>query len=605
MSTIALAAPNIESRRAEGATYVWSREPLAEHPKRLGDLLRRAAERDPERVFLMQREGEALREVTYGRALRAAEGIATTLLREGWADRPVLVLSDNSVDHALLGLGCVLAGAPISPISPAYSLRSTDYERLRFMAGRLSPGLVYVERRAPFEPALRALKLDVPIVSGTRGDGSLHLHDFFDEPPSAALEAREASIGPDTVAKILFTSGSTGRPKGVLNTHGMLTSNQQAISQAWPFLSAGAPPVLVDWLPWSHTFGGNHDFNLVLFHGGTLFVDDGKPTPELIERTIENLRALAPTLYFNVPAGFAALVPRMEADPSLRDAFFSRLDLVFYAGAALPDDLWKRLLALSVQARGEPVFLTTAWGATETAPLATSAHFPLEGAGNIGVPVPGVTLKLVPNGAKTEVRVKGPNVMAGYLDEPELTAAAFDDEGFYRIGDAVREIDGDPSRGLAFDGRVAEDFKLTTGGWVNVGRLRTTLLAAASPALADCVIGAPDRAHLTLLAWPSAAGCRALGATGSLEALCRDPNVRAHVRAALTKHNERAPGRSTRIARVIMLAEPPSVDAGEITDKGYVNQRATLERRAEDVRRLYAQELDGDEPEPDVIDLGS
>lgn len=591
MADLPLLEPRIEKRHANGAVYLRSREPLRDHPARLGDLLRRASDAHPDRVFLMERAGDGLRRVTYGEALRAAEGIAATLVRERLVERPVLVLSDNSVDHALLALGCFLAGVPVAPISPAYSLRSRDFERLRFIAKKLDPGLVFVEQREPFEPALRALGLDARIVSGGDAPASsgLWLRALFDVPATDALRARERAIEGSSVAKILFTSGSTGRPKGVLNTHGMLVSNQQAIAQTWPFFADHGPPVLVDWLPWSHTFGGNHNFNMVLFQGGTLLVDDGKPTPELVERTLANLRALPPTLYFNVPAGFAALVPRLEADAALRDVFFSRLAMVFYAGAALPNDLWQRLVDLSHAARNQSVFMTTAWGSTETSPLATSAHFPLEAAGNIGVPVPGVELKLVPSGSKLEVRVRGPNVMPGYLDEPELSASVFDEEGFYRIGDAVREADpSDPSRGLLFDGRVAEDFKLTTGTWVNVGRLRTTILAACSPVLADCVIGAPDEEYVTAMAWPSIPGCKAIGCAGELAALARDPRVRAHVRAALEQHAREHPGRSTRVVRVLLLEEPPSIDAGELTDKGYVNQRATLERRASLVRRLYA-----------------
>ncbi len=595
MPRLALLEPRIEKTRCDGAIYLSSREPLAPHPTRLGDLLRRAADRHPDRVFLAERAGDDLRRVTYGEALARAEGIGATLVREGLAERPVLVLSDNSVDHALLALGCMLAGVAVAPISPAYSLRSRDFERLRFIAQKLRPGLVFVERRAPFEPALAALGLDAPVVAGgpTCPDRGLWLRDLESEPASDALRDRERAVDGSSIAKILFTSGSTGRPKGVPNTHGMLTSNQQAIAQAWPFLGELGPPSLVDWLPWSHTFGGNHNFNMVLFQGGTLLVDDGKPTPELVDRTLANLAAMPPTMYFNVPAGFAALVPRLEADSALRDVFFSRLAMVFYAGAALPNDLWQRMVALSTASRGESVFMTTAWGSTETSPLATSAHFPLEAAGNIGVPVPGVTLKLVPNGTKLEVRVKGPNVMAGYLDEPELDADPFDEEGFYRIGDAVKEVDpDDPSRGLYFDGRVAEDFKLTTGTWVNVGRLRTTLLAAASPVLADCVVGAPDRDVVTVMAWPSVPGCASIGATGDLAALARDPAVRARVREAIERHNREHPGRSTAVLRVLLLDEPPSIDAGEITDKGYVNQRATLERRAREVELLYAEPPD-------------
>jgi feruloyl-CoA synthase len=382
--------------------------------------------------------------------------------------------------------------------------------------------------------------------------------------------------------KILFTSGSTGRPKGVPTTQRMLCANQEMIAACWPFLR-GSPPVLVDWLPWSHTFGGSHDFNLVLFHGGTLVIDEGRPAPGLIERTARNLREYPPTDYFTVPAGYAALVPLLEDDPSLAEIFFSRLRTSFYAGASLPDDLWQRLSRLAAAARRD-VFLTTAWGSTETSPMSTSAHFRLERAGNVGVPAPGVELKLVPNGPKLEVRVAGPHVFDGYLDG---RGDAFDEDGFYRIGDAMRFADpDDPSKGLVFDGRVAESFKLATGTWVSVGTLRTALLEACSPALSDLVVCGHDRAEVGVLAWPSPAGVARLGST-----------LTGHVRAALESFNVHQ-GSASRITRALLLDEPPQPDAGEITDKGYVNQRAVLDRRKTEVDRLYA-----DPPDPAVLVL--
>lgn len=592
MSTIELAAPRVRPERRGEALYLSADEPLREPPRTLGDLLRRAAETVPERAFLLDGAG---REVTYGEALRSAEGIAAGLRRRGWTDRAILVLAENSVDHALLMLGAYLAGVPVAPVSAAYSLRSRDYAKLRAIHDLLRPAVAYVEPADPFRPALEAVGFrGALLVGGADADGSsgVPLRSLIAERPAPAAPSPQ----PGDVAKILFTSGSTGTPKGVPNTHRMLCANQQSIAQVWPFL-AERPPVLVDWLPWSHTFGGNHNFHLVLFHRGTLLVDDGKPVPALVERTVANLRHLAPTVYFNVPAGFAALVPRLEADAGLRDHVFSRLDVVFYAGAALPDDLWQRMTALAAAA-GREVFLTTAWGSTETSPLATSAHFALQRAGNIGVPVPGVTLKLVPSGDKLEVRVKGPSVMDGYLGDEALTRRAFDDEGFYRIGDALRLADpDDPSKGLLFDGRVAEDFKLTTGTWVNVGQLRVGLLAAASPVLQDLVVAGADRDEVTVLAWPSVPGCRSLGVEGELPALCRAPAVRRRVAEALTAWNRDHPGRSSRVARCLLLDEPASIDAGEITDKGYVNQRATLRRRQDQVERLYRP----GPPPPEVI----
>ena len=360
----------------------------------------------------------------------------------------------------------------------------------------------------------------------------------------------------------------------------MLCSNQQQIAQLWPFLADSEPPVFVDWLPWSHTFGGNHNFNMVLMHAGTIVVDEGRPTEHLIGATIRNVKDVPPTIYATVPAGYAMLVPELEADDALRAAIFSRLQVMFYAAAALPNDLWDRLVALAKRSTDRAVFMTTAWGSTETSPLATSTHFVVERSGNIGLPAPGVTLKLVPNGSKHEVRVKGPNVMTAYLDEPELTKAAFDDEGFYRIGDAMKLANPDhPEEGLFFDGRVAEDFKLSSGTWVSVTTIRTGLVALAGGALLDVVVCGHDRAELTIMAWPR----------GDI-AVARE-KARG---GAIAEWNAAHPASSTRVARAILLAEPPNIDAGEITDKGYTNQRATVERRCTDVDRLYAADPDAE-----------
>lgn len=594
-----LAPVDVIAERREAALYLRSGHALQTPPATLGDLLRAAAEEAPDRVALAERVGpDALREVTYAEALAAAEGIGARLAERVAPGRPVLILAGNSVDHALLMFGAYLAGVAVAPVSVAYALMSADHGKLKHIARTLRPGLIYAAARGPYAKAIAAVQgaLDRPvevITSNLDGPSDARLSTWMG-PPTRHMRRlfaeAQAEVGPDTVAKILFTSGSTGFPKGVPNTHRMLTSNQQMIAQLWPFL-ADEPPVMVDWLPWSHTFGGNHNLHLALFHQGTLLIDEGKPSPALVDRTIANLRAMPPTLYFNVPAGFAALVPRMEQDPGLRDVFFSRLRLIFYAGAALPDDLWQRLVALAKQSTDTPPFMTTAWGSTETSPLATSAHFPMDRAGNIGVPAPGVTLKLMPNGSKLEVRVAGPNVMAGYLSEPELSAAAFDDEGFYRIGDAVQLADpDDPAAGLLFDGRVSEDFKLTTGTWVNVGGLRTGLLAECSPVLQDLVVAGHDRPALGVLAWLNAAGCRTLaGVEASDDDLGAHPAVKAHLEAALQRWNAAHPRSSARIARALLLETPPDIDAGEITDKGYINQRAVLERRAAAVEVLFGE----------------
>jgi feruloyl-CoA synthase len=487
----------------------------------------------------------------------------------------------------------------VAPISVAYSLQSQDHVKLKYIAALLKPGLIYVADTGPFARSLAALDLSgVEILTGNNGANlpSVTLFEAMAETrPGPSLEQAVAVIRPDTIAKFLFTSGSTGLPKGVINTHGMLTANQQQLAQILPFLDE-APLTLLDWLPWNHTFGANHNFNLVLRHAGTLFIDGGRPVPGLIEQTVLNLGEISPTIYFNVPAGYAALLPFLENDEALARSFFAKLRLIFYAGATLPQDLWARLEVISERVTGQRVPMTSSWGTTETSPVATAAHFIIDRAGPIGVPVPGVELKLVPAGAKLEVRVRGPNVTPGYWKRPDLTADAFDAEGFYKPGDAVRLADpADAAQGIIFDGRLTEDFKLTTGTWVGVGALRVGALAASSPAVQDAIVAGENRASIGLLAWLNPGGCqRLIGAECPLPELVRHPIVREHVRAALARWNSEHRGSSERIARVVLLPDAPSIDANEITDKGYINQRLALERRRADVERLYAEPPDGD-----------
>ena len=598
---LAMARPAaVLEARADGSRILRSPRPLGKPPEHLGAWLLRGAEKHGERPFLAARRGESWREASWQEGAAAAAGFGEALLELGLsADTPILALSGNSLDQALLMLGAHLAAIPFAPLSPAYSLQSRDFGKLRHAAALLSPRLLYVEQVPPFIEALRALDLSRvflltadPAPPPAAELGALEVLTLAELAGGAAgapgrLLSR-AAPGPATIAKILFTSGSTGLPKGVINTHGMLCANQQMIAQVWPFLEE-EPPVLVDWLPWNHTFGGNHNFNMVLAHGGTLCIDGGRPLPGLIEQTVNNLREIAPTIYFNVPAGFAQLLPYLERDGELRSNFFQRLRMIFYAGAALPQDLWRRLERLADQELGRQVAMVSAWGSTETSPAATTVHFAIDRAGVIGLPLPGVEIKLVPNGQKEELRVRGPNVTPGYWRDQKLTAEAFDEEGFYKIGDAGRLADEDhPERGLVFDGRVAEDFKLASGTWVNAGSLRVALLTAA-PLLQDLVVCGHDREELGILAWPHLDRCRAFLAApeAGLAEVVAAPGIKAEIEAALGRHNAENPASSTRVVRFLLMEEPPSIDRGEITDKGYVNQRATLECRAGLVEKLF------------------
>ncbi len=593
----------------DGATLLRAAAPLQAYEPSLAQMFRAAHAAAPARVFLAERgpTADGWRKLTYAQARPIVDALAQALIERGLgAERPVMILSGNAIDHALLMLAGYTAGIPVAPVSVAYSLQSQDHAKLRQIFDLLRPGLVYVADTAPFGRALAALDLTGVELAASRNGANLERVTPFDQlaasRPGPAMARACAAIGPDTIAKFLFTSGSTGAPKGVINTHGMLTANQQQIVQIWPFLTE-QPPVLVDWLPWNHTFGGNHNFNLVLRHAGTFYIDAGKPMPALVGETVRNLSEISPTVYFNVPAGYAALLPHLERDGAFAKNFFAKVRFIFYAGAALPQDLWTRLEAAAVRAIGARIPLISSWGTTETAPLATACHFLTDRSGMIGVPAPGVEVKLAPGDGKLEARVRGPNVTPGYWKQPDLTVAAFDAEGYYRPGDAVRFADADDvAKGLMFDGRLVEDFKLATGTWVHVGGLRVGVLAAASPALQDAVVVGENLPFIGLLAWLNSAGCQRLVGRddATLAELARHPVVRDHVRRAMAQWNEAHPGSSERIARVLLLPDQPSIDANEITDKGYVNQRAAIACRHHEVARLYAEM-----PGPEVIGLAA
>ncbi|TMH85835.1 MAG: feruloyl-CoA synthase [Betaproteobacteria bacterium] len=528
-SSLRFAPPRVQvERRPDGTLLLRSPLALGEHARAVGEWLVHWAKAAPRRVFLAEREGSGWRKVRYGEALDLVRRIGQGLLDRGLAaSKSIVILSDNSIDHALLALGAMHVGVPVAPISPAYSLMSRDFAKLKAIFELLRPGLVWTADPLRFAPALAAVR-----ASPTR---------------------------------------------------------QEQYALVWPFLE-DRPQILVDWLPWNHTFGGNNNFGMMLRNGGTLHIDAGKPAPGLVETSARNLREISPTIYFNVPRGFDLLLPFLERDAELRANFFRKLDLMVYAGAALPQNLWERMQQLALAELGRQIPLISAWGSTETAPMATGVHYAVDRAGIIGLPVPGCEIKLVPAGGKLEARVKGPNVTPGYYGRDDLTRAAFDEEGYYRIGDALKFADPKkPELGFAFDGRIAEDFKLSTGTWVHVGATRVRLIAAGDPLIQDAVITGHERSEVGALVFINAAAVKARRLD--------DAGVRGHLRAALDKlAAESGAGSSMHPVRALVMAEPPSIDANEITDKGYINQRAVLERRAALVEELHA-----DRPAPEVI----
>ncbi|MFC0284030.1 AMP-binding protein [Camelimonas abortus] len=595
-------------RRADGTMVMRQRIPLKPYEKHIPYFLEKWAQETPDALWLAQRRGpnrEWLK-VTYGEAKRRVDSLTQALLNLGLdSERPVMILSGNSIEHALMTQAAMQARLPAAPVSPGYSLMSEDFVKLRHVFNLLTPGVIMVQDGPPFARALAALDLTgVTVVYVERpvpGVPGVSYAEMEQTPVTPAVQASIDAITPETIGKLLFTSGSTGMPKAVINTQKMMTANVAMGQQACPRDPDDPPRTVLDWLPWNHTMGGNSTFHAVLADGGSFYIDDGRPLPGQFDETIRNLREVSPTYYGSVPAGFAALISAMERDDALAKSFFRNLRQLGYGGATLPDDLYERMQALAIRHTGKRYVFSTGWGCTETAPTATYTYWETERVGLIGLPFAGIELKMVPVGDKYELRLRGVTVTPGYYRQPELTEKAFDEEGFYKIGDAGVFVDPErPEEGLVFAGRVVEDFKLLTGTFVHVGSLRVAAVAAMSPVAQDAVVAGQDRDYIALLVFPNILACRQL--TGlpeaSAEELVAHPAVIARVRDGLTAYNAENPGSSTRVARALLMAEPPSVDGNEITDKGYINQRATLERRAALVERLYAPN-----PDPAVIVL--
>ncbi|OGA45283.1 MAG: feruloyl-CoA synthase [Betaproteobacteria bacterium RIFCSPLOWO2_12_FULL_63_13] len=581
---------------ADGSLRVSNLAPLGDYPVRITDRLEHWSRTAPDRVWLAARDAlGGWRRLRYGEARDTVRRIAAALRARGLsAERPVVILSGNSIDHALLGTAALHSGIPYAPVSPAYSLVSADFGRLRHIFGLLDPGLVFVEDAGPFARAIAAaLPGGVELVvshNAPEGRPATPFTQLLGSEAGSEVDGAHARIGPETIAKFLFTSGSTGVPKAVINTQRMICSNVAMIGAHFAYLN-DAPPVVLDWSPWNHTAGGNHNFNFVLHHGGTLYIDDGRPLPGAIEATVRNLREVSPTWYFNVPKGYAALLPYLHADPALARNFFRDLGLLWYAGAGMSPDTWDALDQIAYRTCGERVLVLSGLGSTETAPFAMAAGHTMVGAGNVGIPARGVEMKLVPFEDKWEARYRGPNITPGYWRDPELTARAFDEDGFYCIGDALRFADSkDVNRGLIFDGRIAEDFKLSTGTWVALGPLRSAALDHFAPLLHDVVIAGPGRDALAVLAFPDRGACRAfVGGEGiAQDDVIVHPALRAEFKRRLDDFAARATGSSNRVTRLLLLAEGPSIDHGEMTDKGSINQRAVLSNRAALVDAVYA-----------------
>jgi len=600
-------APDVSfERRPDGVWYARSPHTLGPYPATITKRLEHWAFHAPDRTFLAERDDTgAWRRVSYGEALTRVRSIAQSLLdRRVSADRPIVILSGNGIEHALLGFAAMYVGVPFAPLATSYSLVAREFTTLRALWATLNPSLAFAARTGDYDRALSAVMTDDCELVTTDETSPRSFTPFAAleaRPPTPDVETAHVRVGPDTIAKILFTSGSTGSPKGVINTQRMLCSNQQMLVESMPFL-AEAPPVLCDWLPWNHTFGGNHNMGIVLYNGGSLYIDAGKPVAGLFDTTIANLRDVACTAYYNVPRGFEMLLPALRSDRAFRTHFFSRLKMLFYAAAGLRQEVADEFDALAADACGERIVWVTGLGSTESAPFALCTGAQMTSTRKVGVPVPGVELKLAPVGQVLEARLRGPNITPGYWRDEALTREVFDEEGFYCMGDALAFDDpADPSRGLVLEGRIADDFKLSTGTWVRVGPLRAAFLAAAGDLAQDVVFGGEGREAITALVFPNPIACRRMAGTAGaapLGAALASPAVRARFQQILDAFADAHRTSSTMIVRSLLLDEPPLIDAQEITDKGSINQRAVLRRRAALVDRLYGDAIDRD---PDVI----
>ncbi|MDF0598325.1 feruloyl-CoA synthase [Psychromarinibacter halotolerans] len=582
-------------KRDDGSILVWQKGELNPYPDRMSDRIKHWAETAPDRIWMAERGPDTQwYRVSYAQLLADIRAIGQVLLDLGLSEeRPLLILSGNSIAHAVMALGAQYVGVPSAAIAPAYALVSDGYEKLKSVRDQITPGAVFAENMERFAPAVDAVMPDLPRL-GVEGDGlAMSWEDVLDTTPTDAVEAANAATGPDTVAKFVFTSGTTGNPKAVTTTQRMLCSNQEIVADCFRYFRS-EPPVLLDWAPWNHVAAGNKVFNMCIYHGGTYYLDGGKPAPGAIDLTIRNLLDVSPNWYFNVPVGYEMLVHAMKENEELRKSFFKNLKLMMYAGAAMAEHTWADLDRLAIETTGERVLLATGLGSTETAPFAFFCTEPQDKPGNIGIPSREVVLKLVPNEGKWEARVKSPSITPGYWRDPKTSAEHFDEEGFYLMGDALRFADpDDPSKGFFFDGRVAENFKLATGTWVSVGTLRAKLTDALGGLARDVVIVGEGHESLGAMLVPFRPAIEKIvdgGASMDDETLFNHPTLRSEIATRLAAYNKTATGSSMRIPQVIVMTDPLNLDRGEVTDKGSVNQRAVLRNHAEFAMTLYTDD---------------